>query len=134
MYIFIFRFSVMVVSYHHMCRKILGGIFMLVCRDVPCSMYCVKLSPKLRLDIELSVVKMTPSVFSGEYIKALPEYVLKPCFVLIINEGLVVLILLMRETGCPLDWTLSKVCPMSVYRIGRFGRAGRVSIEHKYLV
>ena len=80
--------QIRVVSYHHMCCKILGGIFMLVCRDVPCSMYCVKLSPKLRLDIELSVVKMIPSVFSGECIKALPEYVLKSCFVLIINEGL----------------------------------------------
>ena len=77
---------------------------MLVCRDLPCSMYCycVKLSPKLRLDIELSVVKMTPSVFSGEYIKS--------CFVLIINEGLVVLILLRERQG--VHWIGH--CPKSV--------------------
>ena len=75
---------------------------------VPCSMYCVK--PKLRLDIELSVVKMTPSVFSGEYIKALPEYVLKSCFVLIFNEGLVVLILLRERQG--VHWIGH--CPKSV--------------------
>ena len=87
---------------------------MLVRRDVPCSMYCVKFSPKLRLDIELSVVKMTPSVFSGEYIKALPEYLLNSCFVLIINEGLVVLILLTERdrvsTGLDTVQSLSNEC------------------------